>query len=144
MPRTASALLAVLFLVAATLGAGAAENLTFTEMYVKGVLGFSFSPRLKSLAGRSVQVTGFMAPPLRAEGPFFVLTRAPVSLCPFCNTDADWPMDILVIYLRAEETFIQRNRPLLVTGRLELGSYTDPDTGFVSQVRLVDAAYREM
>jgi hypothetical protein len=52
-------------------------------------------------------------------------------------------MDILVVYLKAEETFVQENRPLAVTGRLELGSYTDPDTGFVSQARLMDATYRE-
>jgi hypothetical protein len=123
--------------------ASAAEDLSFSELYIKGVLGFSFSPKTKALAGRSVRVTGFMAPPLRLEGRFFVLTRAPVSLCPFCNSDADWPMDILVVYLKAEETFVQENRPLAVTGRLELGSYTDPDTGFVSQARLMDATYRE-
>jgi hypothetical protein len=112
-------------------------------MYVQGVLGFSFSAKTKGLAGKPVQVIGFMAPPLRVQGRFFVLTRQPVSLCPFCNTDADWPVDILVIYLKAEETFVQRNRPLLVSGRLEIGSFTDPETGFVSQARLVDATYKD-
>lgn len=123
--------------------ASAAENLSFEELYIKGVLGFSFSPKTKALSGKPVQVIGFMAPPLRVEGSFFVLTKMPVSLCPFCNTDADWPMDILVVYMKSEQIFIQLNRPLLVTGRLELGSYTDPDTGFVSQARLVDATYKE-
>lgn len=122
---------------------GAAEELTFAEMYKKSVLGFTFSPRTQGLAQKAVQITGFMAPPLRVEGRFFVLTRQPVSLCPFCNTDADWPVDIIVVYLDKEETFVQRNRPLVVTGRLEIGSYTDPETGFVSQARLVNATYRD-
>ena len=137
------ALLLLLFLFAAAVEAHAAESLSFEELYIKGVLGFSFSPRTKALAGKSAQVTGFMAPPLRVEGRFFVLTKAPVSLCPFCNSDADWPMDILVVYLKSEQTFVQLNRPLLVTGRLELGSFTDSDTGFVSQARLMDATYKE-
>lgn len=141
--RTAAFALPLLFLLASGVAARAAEGLSFEELYVKGVLGFSFSPKTKALAGKSVQVAGFMAPPLRLEGRFFVLTRVPVSLCPFCNTDADWPMDILVVYLRSAQTFVQHSRPLLVTGRLELGSFTDPETGFVSQARLVDASYRE-
>jgi hypothetical protein len=120
-----------------------AETLAFGEMYLSSVLGMKFTPKLTGLTGKTVSVTGFMAPPLRASGRFFVLTRQPVSLCPFCNSDADWPADILVVYLREDRTFVQLNRPLVVTGRLETGSYTDPDTGFVSQVRLRDAEYAE-
>jgi hypothetical protein len=131
-----------LILLGAAVPAGA-ETLGFGEMYISSVLGMKFTPKLSSLAGKSVSVTGFMAPPLRATGRFFVLTRQPVSLCPFCNSDADWPADILVIYLKEDRTFVQLNRPLVVTGRLETGSFTDPDTGFVSQVRLLDADYAE-
>jgi hypothetical protein len=136
-------LLAALMLFVSA-GAFAADSLSFGEMYVKSVLGFSFSARTKELAGKPVRVVGFMAPPLRAEGNFFVLTKTPVSLCPFCNSDADWPVDIIVVYLKAEQTFVQKNRPLSVTGRLELGSFKDPATGFVSQARLVDATYGEV
>ena len=32
---------------------------------------------------------------------------------------------------------------VMVTGRLEVGSWTDPETGFVSQIRLRDAYYRK-
>jgi hypothetical protein len=143
MARVKAPFLVLIVLCGAAVLGSAAEDLTFGEMYTKSVLGLSFSPKVKALAGKAVAVTGFMAPPLRLEGRFFVLTRQPVSLCPFCNTDADWPVDIIVVYLRSEDTFIQHSRPLQVTGRLELGSYTDQDTGFVSQARLVDARYRE-
>lgn len=120
-----------------------AEDLSFSEFYRESVLGLEFSSKTKALSGRTVNIVGFMAPPLKARGNFFVLTREPVSLCPYCNSDADWPADIVVVYLKSTETFRQRNRPLVVTGRLETGSYTDPETGFVSLLRLVDATYKD-
>lgn len=119
------------------------EDLDFSELYNEGVLGLSFSSKVLALKGKRVSVAGYMAPPLKARGDFFVLTKRPVSLCPFCNSDADWPADIVVVYLRGAETFRQRNRQLLVTGRLEVGSYTDPQTGFVSLLRLEDAEYQD-
>ena len=84
---------------------------------------------------------GFMAPPLKAEARFFVLTQIPMSLCPFCSSDADWPDNIVVIYLGRAQTFEQANRLIEVSGRLEVGSWTDPETGFVSLVRIVDAGF---
>ena len=119
------------------------ELLGFDEMYAQSsVLGISFSEKLKSLAGKKTRVQGFIAPPLKAGAPFLVLTRSPVNLCPFCNSDEDWPDSILVVYLRHPEDFVQANQPIEVEGTLELGSATDPDTGFVSLVRLVDASWR--
>src|SRR5215831_21291232 len=77
------------------------ESLRFEEMYkASGVLGLEMSDKLVALNGKPVDISGFMAPPLKAEAGFFVLTREPVSLCPFCNSDADWPSDIIVVYLR--------------------------------------------
>ena len=143
MVRFGAALIAALVFVLVPPFVVAAETISFNEFYIQSVLGTKFTPKLSALAGKTVTVTGFMAPPLRASGNFFVLTRQPVSLCPFCSSDADWPADILVIYLKDEQSFVQRNRPLAVTGRLELGSYTDAETGFVSQIRLVGAQYQD-
>lgn len=131
--------LALAFAAAGLLGA---QELRFDQLYKETVRGLQFSAQVKALAGQTVSMDGFMAPPLRASGDFFVLTKAPVSLCPFCNSDADWPSDILVVYLKSSQTFVQHNRPIRVSGRLEMGSYTDAATGFVSQLRLVDAEYR--
>lgn len=121
----------------------AGETLKFSEMYTQSVLGIKFTPKLLALAGKTVTITGFMAPLLRIQSDFFVLTKEPVSLCPFCNTDADWPADILVIYLKNDQLFSQHNRPLDVTGRLEIGSFTDRGTGFVSLVRIMDAELKD-
>jgi hypothetical protein len=119
------------------------DLLSFDELYEgSGVLGLRFAPPLLAARGRRVEMRGYMAPPLKAESLFFVLTREPVSICPFCSSDADWPTDIVVVYLRDPARPIRFSDEISVTGTLEVGSWTDPDNGFVSQIRLVDAAFR--
>ncbi|WP_150130228.1 hypothetical protein [Sinorhizobium sp. RAC02] len=120
----------------------AGETLGFGELYKSfGVLGLEFSDKVKRLTGQEITIKGFMAPPLKAEANFFVLTEIPMSLCPFCSSDADWPDNILVVYLARKQTFVQFNAPIEAQGVLEYGSWTDPDTGFVSQLRLREAAF---
>jgi len=101
----------------------------------------SFSDLAKSLEGSRVTVEGFMAPPLKADAKFFVLTKMPMSVCPFCETEADWPDDILAIYTKRTLEVIPFNVKIQSRGVLELGSYRDPQTGFLSMVRLVDSTY---
>jgi hypothetical protein len=123
----------------------ASETVRFEEMYrASGVLGLEMSDKLVALNGKLVDIEGFMAPPLKAEARFFVLTREPVSLCPFCNSDADWPSDIIVVYLREGVRYTQTNHAIIVSGTLEIGSKLDAKTGFVSLVRLIDADYRSI
>jgi hypothetical protein len=117
--------------------------LTFEELYSAfGVLGMTVSDRVRELTGKRVRMRGFMAPPLKAEADFFVLTSIPMALCPFCSSDADWPSDIVVVYLGQKQTFVQVNATIEVEGLLEYGSWTDPETGFVSLLRLADAWFR--
>ena len=112
-------------------------SLRFSEFYAGGgSRGLVFSEKLKGLNNSSVVMSGFMAPPLRPALDFFVLTSRPLAICPFCDTDASWPADIVVVYLRAGQTTTATANPIQVTGRLELGSYTDEITGFVSQIRI--------
>ena len=125
--------------------APAGEKVRFEEMYkASGVLGLELSDKLVALNGKPVEISGFMAPPLKAEAGFFVLTREPVSLCPFCDSEADWPSDIVVVFLREGVRFSQTNRAISVSGTLEIGSKLDPKTGFVSLVRLIDADYHSI
>ncbi|WP_413990233.1 hypothetical protein ACMDCR_30640 [Labrys okinawensis] len=132
--------LSPLLLAHAALAASAA--LTFDELYGKiSVLGLEYSARVKELAGQEVTMSGFMAPPLKAEANFFVLTEVPMSICPFCSSDADWPDNIVVVYLDEKQTFVQPGTRIEVTGRLEMGSWTDPETGFLSRLRLRGARY---
>jgi len=124
---------------------GNSTSLAFNDLYsAQRVLGLELSAKTRSLEGRPVRILGYMAPPLKAEVGFFVLTRAPVALCPFCNSDSDWPSDIVVVYPRERAGWAQDGLPVAVSGTLELGSKIDPRTGFVSLVRVVDAEVRTL
>ncbi|MDR0578566.1 MAG: hypothetical protein LBI87_13810 [Candidatus Accumulibacter sp.] len=140
LSRRAFLLLPLLVVPAVPALGRTAEALSFDGLYQSiGVLGIRYSERALSLKGRPVRMRGFMAPPLKPESAFFVLTREPVAVCPFCASDAEWPVDIVVIYLKKTLAPVDFRQRIEVEGRLEIGSWTDPRTGFVSQVRLVDA-----
>lgn len=125
--------------------AEAPARLGFSELYASiGVLGLQFSDKVKGLAGKPVAIRGFMAPPLKPEADFFVLTREPVALCPFCQTDADWPADIIMVYMQDGARFTTNTDRIEVTGILEVGSKTDRKTGFVSLLRIVDGRWRKL
>jgi len=98
-----------------------------------------FSDLALSRQATRVTVSGFMAPPLKAESVFFVLTKMPMAVCPFCEPGTPWPDDILAVYAKRVVEVIPFNVPILVNGMLELGDAVDPELGFYSKVRLVDA-----
>ncbi|MDR3375206.1 MAG: hypothetical protein P4L98_15880 [Ancalomicrobiaceae bacterium] len=121
------------------------ELFTFDTLYKSiGVMGIIYSDRLLAAKGKLASLTGYMAPPLKAESTFFVLTREPMAICPFCQSDADWPVDIIVVYLAAITPLVGAGTKVAVTGRIEIGSWTDPETGFVSQLRLRDAEFHRV
>ncbi len=101
----------------------------------------SFSDFARSAEGTRITVEGFMAPPLKAEANFFVLTKIPMSVCPFCNSASEWPDDILAVYTKRVVDVVPFNKKIETRGILELGEYKDPQTGFVSLVRLADSTY---
>ncbi|WP_346911201.1 hypothetical protein [uncultured Roseibium sp.] len=118
--------------------AHAEDTIKLRKLYNKDL---SYSDYALSMEDKRVSVSGFMAPPLKAESKFFVLTRRPMAVCPFCETEADWPDDILAIYTKRIIDVVSFNTKIITRGTLKLGSFTDPETGFLSRVRLVDASY---
>ena len=117
-----------------------AASLDFSDMYSGASSeGLVFSDTLNSLNGSEVTMTGFMAPPLKPSINFFVLTETPMAVCPFCSTDADWPYNMVVVYVNGSVDALPYDQEVTVTGTLDLGSYMDGDTGFGSQVRLLEA-----
>ena len=103
--------------------------------------GRNLSDWAQANVGSRVTFEGYMAPPLKANSQFFVLTALPMSVCPFCETEAEWPLNIVAVYSNRVIDVIPFNRNIEVRGRLETGSYRDPETGFLSLVRLEDATY---
>lgn len=111
--------------------------ITFDEFYDGFNIrtGLVLSDKLVSLDGQTVVIEGYMAPPLKAELDWFVLTRIRLEFCPFCSTAASWPDDIALIYL-TDGAIPVTTAPLRLEGRLEVGSSVDPETGMVSIVRI--------
>jgi hypothetical protein len=99
-------------------------RLTFDEFYdgYNVRTGLVLSDKLLSLDGQEVVIEGYMAPPLKAELDWFVLTRIRLS-------------DIALIYL-TNDTIRPTEKPLRLHGRLEVGPAVDPETGMVSIVRI--------
>ncbi|MGX1305843.1 hypothetical protein AB7M35_000563 [Amorphus suaedae] len=117
------------------------EPLRIRALYDKG---FVFSSAAEALNGDRVTFRGFMAPPLKADSTFFVLTARPMAVCPFCESEAQWPDDILAVYAKRVVDVIPFNVEIVARGRLELGTYEDPETGFVSRVRILDATFERV
>jgi hypothetical protein len=116
----------------------AAERVSFAAIVIRGD---EFSERAKQLAGKAVEMRGYMAPPLKPEVDFFVLTALPTAVCPFCDSEAAWPDDIVLVKLDRLVRALAYDQLLSVTGTLDLGTRVDAATGFVSRVRLLGAKY---
>ncbi len=116
-------------------------KITFAQLYDTGPAALKISARLEPLQSQSVSMRGFMAPPLKSESDFFVLTRLPMSVCPFCSSGMEWPADIVVVYLSKSAQALSPSQLISVTGKLDLGLKMDPNTAFVSLIRIVDAQW---
>lgn len=111
--------------------------LKFSELYSKVTAqGVELSPKLQAANGKRVEMSGYMAPPLKVNIDFFVLGSKPMAECPFCTSAADWPSDIVLILFRNGQSAKFTSGAVRVRGRLELGVKEDPDTGFVSLIRI--------
>ncbi|WP_248925794.1 hypothetical protein [Paenibacillus hamazuiensis] len=112
-------------------------KITFQDLYSEiTVRGVKISDKINNLNGKKVEMVGFMAPPLTAKVHFFVLTKVALTICPFCSTDADWPTDIVVVFMPNGKDVTPTEHQVKVTGTLSVGSQTDEETGFVSLIRI--------
>lgn len=135
--KLAGALPLTLWLPRALAQSAGTPSLKFSELYGRvTVRGVEYSDKIKSLSGQTVRMSGYMAPPLKPKLDFFVLTKQPMSTCPFCTTAADWPADIVLVIMPKGRELDPTTRGLQITGRLDIGVKKDEDTGFVSLVRL--------
>ena len=135
--RQALALATGLLATPSVLRAGTAP-IKIRDLYTKDR---TMSDLALSLVDTRTTFEGFMAPPLKADSRFFVMTKMPMSVCPFCETSAEWPDTILAVYTKRVVDVVPFNVGIETRGVLEIGEYRDPDTGFVSMVRLADATY---
>ena len=125
-------LLAALGLLALTVRRSKAAPLSIGELYgAVTAEGLQLSPAGQALVGRPITLKGYMAPPLKAESDFFVLTRYPMSTCPFCSNAADWPADIVVVNLSRNAEMLGAAYAIEVSGILEVGAMSGLAGGVV-------------
>lgn len=127
----------------ALLRAGPAHAVDEAAMKLRDLYNkdLSFSDKALAAQGSRIGIAGFMAPPLKADSVFFVLTKMPMAVCPFCEPGMPWPDDLLAVYAKRVVDVVPFNVPIVVTGVLQLGDMVDPELGFYSKVRLVDATF---
>lgn len=102
----------------------------------------SFSDLARRLAGKTISMQGFMAPHLKVDSDFFVLSNTPVETCPFCESEDQWIDTIVFVRTKKRQEAARPGELIQVQGKLEIGPQTDSATGFVSRVRLVDASFQ--
>lgn len=119
----------------------APDKLRFRDLYVRGR---ELTDIAKSLEGREVEMIGYMAPPLKPEIDFFVLTKLPMSVCPFCETEAQWPDDIVLAKTNGPVDVVRYTDLIRTRGTFEIGFKTDEETGFMSYLRIVNATYTKL
>ena len=102
-----------------------------------------FSDRARALQGQTVSLQGFMAPHLKVDSDFFILSNSPVETCPFCVSEGDWTDGIMFVRMKRRQPATAPGVLILAEGRLEIGPATDAATGFVSRVRLADATFSQ-
>jgi len=116
------------------------REISFDQFYIgNSTQAPDFSPLARSLAGKRVRISAYVATPFRAEAEFLMLTRSSMHICPYCNSDNSWPVDIIVAYTKGIIPAPNPAKPVIVTGVLEIGEKLDATTGMVSQLRLMDA-----
>jgi hypothetical protein len=121
--------------------AEAAPRIRMFELYQPDL---SFSDLAKRLKGKPITIQGFMAPHLKVESDFFVLSNSPVETCPFCESEDQWIDSIIFVRMKKRQEAVNPGALIEVDGVLEIGPQTDSATGFVSRVRLADATFRRL
>lgn len=101
----------------------------------------AYSEIAHELAGAEIEMQGFMAPHLKVDSDFFILSNQPVETCPFCESEDEWIDTIIFVVMRERQEAIDPGMLIWTRGILDIGVATDEATGFVSRVRLLDADF---
>ena len=94
---------------------------------------------IQKLKGKPVTITGYMATLSPLSGEYIYLMNLPYQSCPFCVPNTQQLANTMAVYAKKGAKFDYTDRPVRVTGRMELGSFTD-EYGYEYNYRLVDAA----
>ena len=113
-----------------------------TKLSFKAASGYDY---LKSIAGSTVTISGYMATSSPVDGSFMFLMNLPYQSCPFCVPNTSQLSNTMEIYPRKGESFAYTTQAIRVEGRLEVSESEDkPFTdmyGYEFCCKIVDATY---
>lgn len=103
----------------------------------------------RQLDGTQIETFGYMTPPLPGGNAFlinlsfFVMAGEPMATCPACETPDEFPGNILLVVTEGPFRPIPFWKMITTTGTLRVGEYVDPDTSYLTLLRLENADWRE-
>ena len=95
---------------------------------------------IRALDGQPVTITGYMATLSPLSGDYIYLMNLPYQSCPFCVPNTQQLANTMAVYAAKGSTFDYTDRPVRITGRMDVGQYSD-DYGYEYNYRIVDAKY---
>lgn len=100
---------------------------------------------LKTLDGKQVTISGYMATSSPVDGSFMFLMNLPYQSCPFCVPNTSQLSNTMEVYPKKGESFGFTNQAIKIVGTLEVAESEDkPFTdmyGYEFNYKIVDATY---
>ena len=123
-------------------GSEANSDGTITKLSFKEASGYEY---LKTLNGKQVTISGYMATSSPVDGSFMFLMNLPYQNCPFCVPNTSELSNTMEVYPKDGEAFTYTAQAIKVVGTLVVAEnenepFTD-EYGYEFNYKIVDATY---
>ena len=99
--------------------------------------------RISELAGKKVEIVGYMATVSPVSGKYIYLMNLPYQSCPYCVPNTQQLSNTIAVYAKEGDRFKFYDGPINVTGTLETGDFTD-EYGYTYNYRIANATYSKV
>ena len=135
-----AALIALLICIALLATGCGGKEASSAEVTKLGFADSASLDTLKSLDGKSVTITGYMATLSPLSGEYIYLMNLPYQSCPFCVPNTTQLANTMAVYAPSGSKFEFTDRPVQVTGTLRVQDRVD-DYGYSYNYYIDDASY---
>ena len=99
--------------------------------------------RINELAGKRVEIVGYMATVSPVSGKYIYLMNLPYQSCPYCVPNTQQLSNTIAVYAKEGDRFKFYDGPINVTGTLEVGDFSD-EYGYTYNYRIANATYSKV
>lgn len=112
------------------------------KLSFKAASGYDY---LKSINGKTVTISGYMATSSPVDGSFMFLMNLPYQSCPFCVPNTSELSNTMEVYPKKGDSFDYTSQAIKVVGTLVVAPSKDEpftdDYGYTFSFKIVDATY---